>query len=94
MTQTQNRFFDDVAKMMTNAAGAAQGMRREVEVVVKGQIERLVADMDLVPREEFDAVREMATLARAENDRLSERLDALEAELARLKSSDSGATTS
>ena len=79
MVATSNRFLDDIARLATDAAGAAQGVRREVETVVKTQIERLLRDMDVVTREEFEAVREMALLAREENDKLSERLAALEA---------------
>lgn len=76
--QTQNAIFDEIAKLMTEAAGAADGVRREAETVMKSQLQRLVADMDFVPREEFEAVREMARLAREENDSLSQRLAALE----------------
>jgi BMFP domain-containing protein YqiC len=79
MVATSNRFLDDIARLATDAAGAAQGVRREVETVVKTQIERLLRDMDVVTREEFEAVREMALLAREENDKLSARLAALEA---------------
>jgi BMFP domain-containing protein YqiC len=79
MVATSNRFLDDIARLATDAAGAAQGVRREVETVVKTQIERLLRDMDVVTREEFEAVREMALLAREENDRLAARLAVLEA---------------
>ncbi|ABS63877.1 protein of unknown function DUF526 [Parvibaculum lavamentivorans DS-1] len=79
MTQTQNRIFDELGKLFTNAAGAAQGVRQEIETVLKGQAERLIADMDLVTREEFDAVRAMAQLAREENEALKARIEALEA---------------
>ena len=79
MTQTQNRIFDELGRLFTNAAGAAQGVRQEVETVLRGQAERLIADMDLVTREEFEAVRTMAQLAREENEALKARLDALEA---------------
>ena len=65
-----------------NAAGLAQGVRREVDGVVRHQMLRLLDGMDLVRREEFDAVREMAIRAREENDRLAERLADLEAKLA------------
>ncbi|HKD57278.1 MAG TPA: accessory factor UbiK family protein [Hyphomicrobiaceae bacterium] len=85
MTQTNNRFLDELAKLMTDAAGAAQGMRRDFETMVKAQGERLLRELDVVQREEFEAVREMATKAREENDRLSARLAALEAEVAALK---------
>ncbi|MCX7325572.1 MAG: accessory factor UbiK family protein [Hyphomicrobiales bacterium] len=73
-----NRLLDEVARLVTDAAGAAQGVRREVETVVKTQMQRILADMDVVTREEFEAVREMAIMAREENDRLAERLAALE----------------
>lgn len=79
MVATSNRFLDDIARLATDAAGAAQGVRREVETVVKTQIERLLRDMDVVTREEFEAVREMALLAREENDKLAARIAALEA---------------
>lgn len=82
MTQTNNRLFDDLARLMTDAAGAAQGMRREVETIMKGQIERMIQSMDLVNREEFEAVKAMAEKAREENDRLSAAVAALEARLA------------
>lgn len=79
MATTSNRFLDDIARFATDAAGAAQGVRREVETVVKTQIEKLLRDMDVVTREEFEAVREMALLAREENDKLAARIAALEA---------------
>jgi BMFP domain-containing protein YqiC len=75
----QNRLLDDVARLFTDAAGMAQGVRREIEAVVKAQMERLVRDMDVVTREEFEAAREMAVLAREENERLAARIEALEA---------------
>ena len=79
MVSTSNRILDDIARLATDAAGAAQGVRREVETVVKTQIERLLRDLDVMTREEFEAVREMALLAREENDKLAARLAALEA---------------
>jgi len=75
---SSNRFFDDIGKMMTSAAGVAKGVRDEAETAVRGQAERWLSEMDLVTREEFDAVREMAIKARAENTALKARLDALE----------------
>ena len=81
MAGTSNRFLDDIARLATDAAGAAQGVRREVETVVRTQIEKLLRELDVVPREEFEAVREMALLAREENDKLAARLAALEAKL-------------
>lgn len=83
MTQTQNRIFDELGRLFTNAAGAAQGVRQEIETVLRGQAERLIADMDLVTREEFEAVRAMAQLAREENEALKARLEALEAALSK-----------
>ncbi|OJT98552.1 hypothetical protein DEM27_29920 [Metarhizobium album] len=81
MSTGPNRILDEFAKLMTDAAGAAQGVRREVETAFNAQIERLLNSMDLVKREEFEAVREMAVKARDENDALKARLDALEARL-------------
>jgi BMFP domain-containing protein YqiC len=81
MTQTTNRFLDEFAKLMTDAAGAAQGMRREFETMMRAQGERVLRGMDLVQREEFEAVKEMAAKAREENERLAQRIAALEAEL-------------
>ena len=80
-----NRILDEFAKLMTDAAGAAQGVRREMETAMRAQAERLVASMDLVSREDFEAMRDMAVKARAENRSLSERLDKLEARLAELE---------
>ncbi len=82
MPQTRSRLFDDISRLMTDAAGLADGARREVETLARSQIERLMAGMDFVSREEFDAVREMAALARAENEKLEARVAALEAKLA------------
>ena len=82
MTQTNNRFLDDIAKLMTDAAGAAQGLRREVEGALRSQGEKVLADMDVVRREEFEAVKAMAEKARAENERLAARLAELEGRVA------------
>jgi BMFP domain-containing protein YqiC len=79
MTATNSRFFDELAKVMTNAAGAAQGVRRELDNLVKAQIERAMAGMDVVSREEFEAVKDMAAKAREENEALAARIAALEA---------------
>ncbi len=79
MTQYDNRLLDDVAKLFTSAAGAAQGVRQEIEAIVKGQAERLISDLDLVSREEFEAVQAMAVRAREENEELKARLEVLEA---------------
>ena len=81
MTTTQTRFFDELAKVMTNAAGAAQGLRREVDTLVQYQMERILNNMELVKREEFEAVKAMAQKAREENDALSQRLAVLESKL-------------
>ena len=78
MSQSSNRILDDLSRLMTDMAGAAQGARREVETVVRGQIERILQGMDLVRREEFEAVKAMAEKAREENEKLAERLAALE----------------
>jgi Uncharacterized protein conserved in bacteria len=82
MTTGPNRIFDEFAKLMTDAAGAAQGLRNEVETAARAQIEKLLNSMDLVKREEFEAVRDMAVKAREENDALAARIAALEARLA------------
>ena len=79
MTTTQSRFFDELAKLMTNAAGAAQGVRREIDTLVQAQMERVLNNMELVKREEFEAVKAMAQKAREENDALAARIAALEA---------------
>ena len=79
MTTTSSRFFDEIAKLMTNAAGAAQGLRREIDTLVQNQVERIVNNLELVKREEFDVVRAMAQKAREENDVLALRIAALEA---------------
>ena len=77
--QSRSRFLDDISQLMTNAAGVAQGVKDEAETAVRQRMERWLADMDLVTREEFEAVREMAQKAREENETLKARLDALEA---------------
>jgi BMFP domain-containing protein YqiC len=79
MVQTSNRFFDEMARLMNDAAGAAQGMRREVETLFRAQAERLMRELDVVTREEFEATKEMARLAREENEELKARVAALEA---------------
>jgi BMFP domain-containing protein YqiC len=85
MTQTSNRLFDELARLMTDAANVAQGVRREASTAFRSQTERWVAELDLVKREEFDVVREMASKAREENEKLAARVAALEAELASQK---------
>jgi BMFP domain-containing protein YqiC len=79
MTQTSSRFFDEIGRLMNDAAGVAQGVRREVDTLFRTQADRWLRDMDLVKREEFEAVKEMARIAREENDALKTRIEALEA---------------
>src|SRR5215211_2690557 len=81
MTKTTNRFFDEVARLMNDAAGVAQGVKREVDTLFKTQAERWLRDLDLVKREEFEVVKDMARLAREENETLKARIAALEAKL-------------
>ena len=81
MTQTSNRFFDEAARLMNDAAGVAQGVRREFDTMLRHQAERILGDLDVVKREEFEAVKEMARLAREENEALKARIAALEARL-------------
>ena len=81
MPQTSGRLFDDLSRLITDAAGLAEGARREVETIVRAQFERLLAGMDVVTREEFEAVKEMAAKARNDNEALAARLAALEATL-------------
>lgn len=82
MTTGPSRIFDEFAKLMTDAAGAAQGMKKEAETAFQAQADRWLNSLDLVKREEFEVVREMAIRARDENDALKARIDALEAKLA------------
>ncbi len=77
--QSRNRILDDLSQLMTNAAGVAQGVKDEAESVIRQRVERLLNDMDLVTREDFDAVRDMAVKAREENEALAARIAALEA---------------
>jgi BMFP domain-containing protein YqiC len=81
MTQTSNRFFDEIGRLMNDAAGAAQGVKREVDAVVRNQAEKILRDLDIVKREEFEAVKDMARLAREENEALKARIAVLEAKL-------------
>lgn len=81
MAQTTGRLYDELAKLMNDAAGVATGVRREVDSAVRAQAERFLKDMDVVQREEFEAVKEMARLAREENEALKARIAALEARL-------------
>ena len=79
MPQTRGRIFDEFASLMTNAAGVANGVKREAETAVRTQVERILSGMNVVTREEFEAVRDMAALAREENEELRRRIVALEA---------------
>src|SRR5438309_9597460 len=81
MTQTSNRFFDEMARLMNDAAGAASGVRREFDTIFRSQADRILRDLDVVRREEFEAVKEMARLAREENEALKARVAALEAKV-------------
>jgi BMFP domain-containing protein YqiC len=81
MPQTQSKFFDDLSRFMTDAAGLADGARREAQTFARSQVERVMAGMNVVTREEFEAVKEMAARARDENERLAARVTALEARL-------------
>lgn len=81
MRQPGGRIFDDFSRLMTDASGLAQGVRREIETIVRAQVERFLAAMDVVSRDEFEAAKRMAALARDENERLENRILALEAKL-------------
>ena len=85
--QTENRLFDDLARLASSAMGAAAGVRAEIEARIKAELERMLADIAHVPRHEFEAVKQMAATARAEQEALVERVAALEAELARINKS-------
>ncbi|HJW41764.1 MAG TPA: accessory factor UbiK family protein [Rhizomicrobium sp.] len=78
MAQTDNPFLDGMARLVTDAAGAAKSLRDEIDTFVKHRLEKLVSDMDFVPREEFEAVKAMAAKARAENEALAARIAVLE----------------
>ncbi len=82
MTQTSNRFFDEMARLMNDAAGVAQGVRREFDTLFRSQAERVLREFNVVQREEFEAIKEMARLAREENEALKARIEALEAKAA------------
>ena len=81
MTQTSNRFLDEIARLMNDAAGVASGVRREFDTVLRNQADRVLRDLDVVKREEFEVVKDMARLAREENEALKARIAALEAKL-------------
>lgn len=82
MSQTSNRIFDEMARLMNDAAGVAQGVRREFDTLFRSQAERILRELDVVPREEFEAVKAMAALARDENEALKARIEALEGKAA------------
>jgi BMFP domain-containing protein YqiC len=90
MTQTSNRLLDEMARLMNDAAGVAQGVRREFDTLFRTQAERVLRELDVVQREEFEAAKEMARLAREENEALKARIEALEAKLG-AKSKDNAA---
>ena len=85
MTQTSNRLLDEAAKLMTDAAGAAQGLRQEAETLMRAQAEKMLAGMDVVKREEFEAVKTMAEKARLENERLAALIADLQAKVVALE---------
>ena len=86
MVTTNSKFFDELAKLMGNAATAAQGVRKEVDTLVQGQVERVLNNLNVVKREEFEVVKEMAEKARTENDSLAQRIAALESRLGKTES--------
>ena len=86
MPQTSGRFFDELGKLLTDAAGAAHGVRKEIEAIVRAQAERMLRDLDVVQREEFDAVKAMTQRAREENAKLQKRVQMLETIIADAKS--------
>ncbi len=83
MTQTSSRLFDEMARLMGDAANVAEGVKREAETAFRSQMERIVADLDLVKRQDFDVLKDMVAKARAENETLAKRVAALEAQLAK-----------
>ena len=88
MATTSNRLLDDLARLATDAMGAAQGVRREAETVVRAQMERLIRDMDVATREEVEVLRDLVSAVRAENEALKARIEALEARLPAAPSTD------
>ena len=79
--QTENRFFDDLARVASGAVGTIANIRTEIETLIKQRLERMLSDMDLVPREEFDAVKAISAKAREEQEVLVKRVVALEKSL-------------
>jgi BMFP domain-containing protein YqiC len=92
--QTDNPLLDGLARLFTDAAGAAQSVRAEIDTFMRQRLEHLVADMDFVPREEFEAVKAMAAMARTENEHLEARIAALEDKLNALQSANVGSSPS
>jgi BMFP domain-containing protein YqiC len=80
--QTENRLLDDLARMANGALNTLSGLREEIESRVRERVERMLADMDMVPREEFEAVKAMAQKARAEQEDLATRVADLELRIA------------
>jgi hypothetical protein len=93
MVQTTNRFFDEVARLMNDAAGVATGVRREFDTLFRTQAERILNELDLVRRDDFEAVKDMTRLAREENEALKARVAALEAALGKGATAGATATT-
>ena len=83
--QSQNRLFDDLARVASGAAGALTGVRREIEELARQRLERYLAEADIVTRDEFDAIKAVAVRAREAQEALEARIAALEAEIAELK---------
>ena len=83
--QTQNRIFDDLAKVAGGALSALTSLKDEIEAMIRDRFERMMAESNYVRRDEFEAVKDMAAVARAEQEKLQTRLEELEAELAKKK---------
>ena len=83
--QSSNRLLDDLAKVASGAASAVAGVRDEIAGLVRQRVERLVADLDLVSRDEFDVAKAIAVKARGEQEKLEQRVNALEEALARMQ---------
>lgn len=79
--QTRSKILEDLSKMAQGATQSLVGVKAEIDALVHGQMAKLLANMNLVEREEFDAVKAMAAKARAENEKLEARIKALEAQL-------------
>jgi BMFP domain-containing protein YqiC len=94
MTQSSNRLFDGLGRIMNDAAGVADNLKREIDTLVRSQAERVLGDLDLVRREEFEAARDLAANARAESERLAARVAALEAQISSFTGGESGGSKS